>query len=74
MSLLRFVALSLPKAIVFENVRGLACKDGDADKSPLDIVVSELQALEYSVAPIFLDLQSFHDVVRSRTCPSGCKQ
>ena len=67
MGLMKYIGLTLPKTIVLENVHGLACKDRDADMSPLDLVIQMLREHQYVAHPVYLDLQSFHAVVRQRT-------
>eukprot|EP00971_Amphidinium_carterae_P049096 967439-Amphidinium_carterae.2 len=64
---MHFIRRSLPQALLLENVQGLATIDKDADKSPLDAVLSEVNSMGYSSQVVHLDLAAFHAVVRKRT-------
>ena len=66
MDLMKYLDKTKPRSLVLENVCGLATKDADSDKSPLDYVMDTLSDMGYHAQAVFLDLQTFHMVVRRR--------
>ena len=68
---LRWVRLSRPSSVLFENVQGLRCVDKGSDRSPLQWIQSELESLGYSVAAVDMDMSAFHAVTRKRTALWG---
>eukprot|EP00971_Amphidinium_carterae_P347571 6489631-Amphidinium_carterae.2 len=65
LNLLTDVRRSRPRSLVLENVLGLRSAVG-GDRSPLDMLISELESMDYSCCALDLDLATFHPVVRQR--------
>ena len=67
---LQLISHRSPRMGILENVLGLrAALPGE--KSPLEMVIKRLEALQYSVAFVESDLSLFHKVSRRRTSLLG---
>ena len=63
---LQFIRRYKPACGIIENVERFAHTDAVGELSPHDVVVKELETLNYAVSTHHLCLSSFHTAVRQR--------
>ena len=67
LGVLQYLAVSLPKTAILENVMGIKVKDEHSDAAPIDWVLQRVQKLGYCTATTEVDLSLFHGCVRKRS-------
>ncbi len=64
---LQFIQLRMPRAVILENVLGIADKQASEKSSPLDYVMKELRSFGYNVIQFSLNTAAWVNCARPRT-------